>query len=213
MRPRNAEIMGPRPAVNLDHPSSTAARMWGPLTAGLSSLVSVVARGHRQGTHDALLGPAVVALLTWLAITNRWTSAAVMALVIGLTLRGLVLFGLGRVGVLANLVVSVAGGWILTTTAGADLTWLPLVSAVGMLTHIVGDFLTQEGIPVPVMWLVGDRRRLSAHLFRTGQLLERALVAPALCLLGIGLLCVRSGIHDLRSLLAVAGHLLERLPA
>ncbi len=47
-----------------------------------------------------------------------------------------------------------------------------------MLTHIAGDFLTKEGVPVPLFWLVRRSRLAPIHL-RTGAFVEKAVLVPA----------------------------------
>jgi hypothetical protein len=47
-----------------------------------------------------------------------------------------------------------------------------------VLTHIAGDFLTKEGVPVPLFWLVRRSRLAPIHL-RTGAFVEKAVLVPA----------------------------------
>ena len=74
---------------DLDTTGSTAARMWGPITRTLGTLVGSIAQGHRQGTHDAVLAPIAFAGAALLASLHPVTTGAVLAVTIGLTLRGL----------------------------------------------------------------------------------------------------------------------------
>src|SRR6185312_12569997 len=74
---------------DLDQESSTISHMWGPLTDVPSGVVGRVARGHRWGTHDALLSPVVFGLLALAASRAFWSSLLVLALAIGLALRAL----------------------------------------------------------------------------------------------------------------------------
>lgn len=193
---------------DLDSRQATASRMWGPLTQALGACVSTLARGHRWGTHDAVLAPLAFAGLTALAAWHPLTLGAVLALAIGLSLRGLALAGAGHLGAAANLLASTAGAWWLVTHGATHTQLLPLVVAAGVLVHIAGDFLTEEGIPIPVLWLFGNRSRLRAALFTTNNPLERYVVAPALSLTGLWLLSRHTGIHDLPTLLAWAEHAL-----
>ena len=71
----------------------------------------------------------------------------------------------------------------------------------------------KEGVPVPILWLLGHRRRLSVGLFGVNGLLERALIAPLLSLAAVLLLCAHLGIHDVDSLAQWCGSLLQQLPA
>ena len=171
---------------------STVARMWGPLTTTTAAVVSTLARGHRNGTHDVLLAPVVFGLLTVLATWHPWSSLFVMALGIGLALQACHVVIPGRVEttVVGNLVLSFAGAWWLTGTGTTALPWLPWAVAGGVVVHVVGDWLTVGGVPVPFTWLRGRPRRVAASLFRTGATVEHwlagTLAATALVLLYTG---------------------------
>lgn len=186
---------------DLDTTGSTAARMWGPPTRILAAGVGAVARGHRQGTHDLVLAPIVAGLAVLAAALHSVTLGMVLALTTGLALRGLTLAGAGRVGAATNLAISIVTAWWLITHGAQNLRALALVVAGGVLVHILGDLPTREGVPFPIAWLFGVRRRISLDLFRVNSPLERFIVAPALSLLGIWLLCAHLGIHDVDSLM------------
>jgi membrane-bound metal-dependent hydrolase YbcI (DUF457 family) len=163
---------------DLDQQGATISRMWGPLTDVPSGLVNLVARGHRWGTHDAVLGPIAFGLLTYAAAWNRWSSLLVLALAIGLALRALnvVIPGRAENTIIGNLVLSAGGAWLLLAHS-PNPAWLPLAVVLGVLTHIAGDALTKEGVPVPVFWLVRRSRIAPVHL-HTGALVERAVLVP-----------------------------------
>ena len=196
---------------DLDAPGSTAARMWGPPTRLLARAIGILARGHRQGTHDILLAPTVFGGVMFLAALHPASLGVVLALMIGMSLRGLALAGVGGVGAVLNLAASTAGAWWLVTHGAAELRLLPVVVAAGILVHVLGDWVTTGGIPVPVTWLTTNPRRLSLDLFRVGGILERAVVAPALSLAGILLLVTQLGIHDIPSLVDWSGSLVRHL--
>jgi hypothetical protein len=164
---------------DLDQRGSTISRMWGPVTDVPAGLVGTVARGHRWGTHDAILGPAVLGGLAHLAAGAYWSSLLLMALAIGLALRALhfVIPGRAENTVIGNLVLSWGGAWYLLGHSPTP-SWLPGAVAVGVLAHIAGDFLTKEGVPVPVFWLLRRSRLAPIHL-RTGALVEKAVLVPA----------------------------------
>lgn len=186
---------------DLDSQHSTASRMWGPITGTLSALVSRISGGHRWGTHDAILGPLSAAALVLLAATHQLAFTIVLALAIGLLIQGLVSTGLGRVGAVLNLIVSVAGAMWLTANGAAELSWLlAVVVAAGMLVHIAGDFPTTGGVPLPVVWLFNRDLRVSMSMFRTDGLLERIVITPALGLIGLWLLVAHLRITDAASL-------------
>lgn len=164
---------------DLDQRGSTISRMWGPATDVPSGLVGTVARGHRWGTHDAVLGPLVLGFLAFLAAGAYWSSLLLLALAIGLALRALhfVIPGRAENTVIGNLVLSWGGAYLLLEHSPAP-AWLPYAVGVGVLTHIAGDFLTKEGVPVPVFWLLRRSRLAPIHL-RTGAFVERAVLVPA----------------------------------
>jgi hypothetical protein len=138
-----------------------------------------VARGHRWGTHDAILGPAVLGLLAYLAAGAYWSSLLLLALAIGLALRALhfVIPGRAENTVIGNLLLSWGCAWYLLEHSPSP-AWLPYAVGVGVLTHIAGDFLTKEGVPVPILWLVRRSRLAPIHL-RTGAFVEKAVLVPA----------------------------------
>jgi hypothetical protein len=164
---------------DLDQKGSTISRMWGPVTDAPSGLVGTIARGHRWGTHDAILGPAVLGGLAHLAAGAYWSSLLLLALAIGLALRALhfVIPGRAENTVIGNLVLSWGGAYLLLEHSPSP-AWLPYAVGVGVLTHIAGDFLTKEGVPVPVFWLIRRSRLAPIHL-RTGAFVEKAILVPA----------------------------------
>jgi hypothetical protein len=164
---------------DLDQRGSTISRMWGPATDVPSGVVGTIAQGHRWGTHDAILAPAVFGLLAYLAAGAYWSSLLLLAVAIGLALRALhfVIPGRAENTVIGNLVLAWGGAWFLLEYSPGP-AWLPWAVAVGVLTHIAGDFLTKEGIPVPLFWLVRRSRLAPIHL-RTGAFVERAVLVPA----------------------------------
>lgn len=198
---------------DLDTSGSAAARMWGPLTRALGSGVGALAGGHRRGTHDAVLAPALFAAAAALACLHPVTAGVVLALTVGLALCGLSLCGAGRIGAAANLLLSAAAAWWLVAAGEEQVRVLPLVVAAGVLVHIAGDWLTVGGVPVPVLWLFGRDRRLSAALFGVDGPLERAVVAPLLSAAVVVLLCLRLGITGPASLADWVGARVQDLSA
>jgi hypothetical protein len=164
---------------DLDQQGSTISRMWGPASDVPSGVVGTVARGHRWGTHDAILGPLAFGLLAYAAAGAYWSSLLLLALAIGLALRALhfVIPGRAENTVVGNLLLSWGGAWLLLEYSPSP-AWLPYAVAVGVLTHIAGDFLTKEGIPVPLFWLIRRSRLAPIHL-RTGAFVEKAVLVPA----------------------------------
>lgn len=182
---------------DLDSQSATASRMWGPLTGALSAVVAAASGGHRRGTHDVLLGPAVAALLVGLASLNTWSLAAVLALLIGLMLRGLVLLGTGGFGSVGNFVASSAMSWWLAAQGAGELSLLLAAAVVvGMAVHIAGDALTSGGVPIPLVWLIRREARIGLGLFGADSWVEKAVVGPLLSLAVCWMLLSSLGISD-----------------
>lgn len=184
---------------DLDHPESLVSRMWGPVSATLSVFVARLARGHRAGTHDAVMAPVLIVAVTWLASWWQPAFAVVVALTIGLVLRVTLLRRGGLIGWLTNLTASAVFGWSLSlhpVMIAAGHTLLPAALAAGVWAHQLGDLLTPEGLPVPIIWLANPQRRVAIGLFTTGHLIERVVVGP---MLGVAVLVLgwwRAGIHN-----------------
>ena len=195
---------------DLDTTASSAARMWGPATRLLASGISVVARGHRQGTHDAFLAPLVLGALAWVATLHQVSPVAVLAILIGLAVRALTLLGMGRIGGFVNLAVSLLGAYLLASNAVA-LSLIPAAVVVGTLTHIVGDWPTRGGVPVPVAWLWGSERRLSAGWFDVGSPVEVYLVGPVLAIFTLLAITLRLGMQHSGAVEELLSDVLQRL--
>jgi hypothetical protein len=152
--------------------------MWGPATDVPSGAIGRLAGGHRWGTHDALLAPVAFGAVALAAANLYWSSLVVMALAIGLALRALhfVIPGRAENTVVGNLLLSFGGAWLLLSHTSQP-TWLPWAVALGVLTHIAGDLITKQGVPLPLLWLL-RRKRVALTPMRTGTTLEKAVLAP-----------------------------------
>ncbi|MGY1604277.1 metal-dependent hydrolase [Geodermatophilus sp. SYSU D00815] len=179
---------------DLDQQRTTISRMWGPITDLPAALINKVSGGHRWGTHDAVLAPLAFGFLALAAARTFPTSLLVLALAIGLALRALhfVIPGRAENTVIGNLVISWGGAWLFLDHSPPP-TWLPYAVAVGVLAHVVGDFLTREGIPVPVVWVVRKCRISPIHL-RTGATVEKVLLAPAFLVATLVFLYLNTGV-------------------
>lgn len=167
-----------------DSHSSSASRMWGPLSGAVHAIVSAISGGHRWGTHDAIAAPAVVAGLALLARDNQITAGVVIALVVGLMLQGLTTGGVVAIPAPLNLLCSVGAAWLLPAIAddiAALLEVMPAALALGVVVAIAGDFITEEGVPIPIAW-IWTRRRIGLGLFRVDGLIENGPVALLLAL-------------------------------
>lgn len=189
---------------DLDHPSATVARAFGPITElmahgvnGLSKRVYGATRtrkdddrdgGHRGLTHTWVFAAAVGGALTGaVALVGKPVVLGALFFFLSLALRGLLKDTARRFGWLG---VTVAAG-LLTWLAGAVLpedqagAWLGAVVALGCLVHCWGDSLTLSGCPwlwpIPIMgqrWYpIGTPHVLR---FRAGGTAEKWLVMPVL---------------------------------
>lgn len=173
---------------DLDHPRSTVARMWGPVTAAVAHGIRWAARGHRGGTHDIVVAPLAAILVTWLASQHQWTQGLVLAVATGLVLRSIAFAipGQDALSAAVNLGLSGAAAWLFLEH-GAAPSWLPWAVGLGVAVHILGDAVTDKGIPRPFSWVRGRRERLRGGPVRTGGGLEKFLVGPLLAVVAAGL--------------------------
>lgn len=173
---------------DLDHPSATPARAFGPISQGAARVISRLSGGHRHGTHS-LLGLAVAGLLAVGAYLNAWALAAMIWLCMGLGVRALWrrprnrpngrldwrdVAGIVHAGIAAYVAYRL-------THAGLDLSVVPAAVFVGYAVHLLGDAATETG----VNWWWPDRRRYRWASVDTGKGVEKWVVVPALYV-GIG---------------------------
>jgi membrane-bound metal-dependent hydrolase YbcI (DUF457 family) len=146
--------------ADLDHPSSTIARMWGPFSQTLARIVCKLAGGHRGITHDIVVAPALASGLAWLA--SHWFGGQLVLLAFGIGL-GLRAIGAGIPGREfwdpwpVNAGLSWGGAWWLASHGWLAPGWLAFAAGLGVVIHILGDSLTEQGVPVPLSWLPGRR--------------------------------------------------------
>ncbi|AGF73454.1 metal-dependent hydrolase [Corynebacterium halotolerans] len=163
---------------DLDSPPATVSRSFGPLSQGLSHVVENTSQalvnltrgrkdprcrnGHRTATHTLWF-----ALLTgagaWGLIGNFGKPAAMSLLFVflGLAIRGLLPEWSKKkdwyVVTAASALVALLAWRLVPTTASAAV--MGSAVAVGVLTHLLGDAITKQGIPLlaPLIPLGGRR--------------------------------------------------------
>lgn len=177
---------------DLDSSGSSAARMWGVPTQLLGGAIGRVAGGHRRGTHDLVLAPALAGGAAWLVSWSSIGQVVVLALLLGLMLRAMAITG-GPVrlrGALVNAGLSWAGAWwLVDQSASAQVSaMVPWMVAGGIVVHVLGDAMTRSGVPVPVAWITDRSRTWSLGLFRTGAGFETWVLTPLLNLAFLGAL-------------------------
>jgi len=205
--PFAATVAGYAVFPDLDHRSSSATRLLGPITGLLSrglrassEWVYQRARGPADspdgGEHRALTHTLVFALAlgsVCAATTALWGIWAVLAwLGFGL------LLAIDRLGPIALAAIGVSVvAWLPTTLHSSSLPdgqalraaieacsgWLGLAVALGCITHCLGDALTESGcaflFPLPIAGETWYELRPPAILrFRTGRRVERILIFP-----------------------------------
>lgn len=166
---------------DLDQCHSTAARSLGFLSHGFAWAVQKVSGGHRHGSHS-VLGVAVFTALAWAAchyratIPGRAGLAFTVALAVASALRALRIGGHHSDG----LGIAAAG---LVVWQGWGLALIPVACAIGCATHLAGDALTDEGIPVAWPLTKAHYKLLPEPLsFTTDTKPERWLLSPVLVL-------------------------------
>lgn len=187
---------------DLDHPSSTATAMWGPVTRVAHTVVARVARGHRVGTHDPLLAPLAAAALAYAASLHPWTAVVPIAITIGLALRALewLIPGEHERTWWINLPASLVGCWAVVQYIPAEqLWWLPVAAAIGVAMAIAGDAVTPQGVIWPASWLTGKPKPWFSGPITTGGRLELAVQVAAYAATAIGLYLAVDPLHQLLS--------------
>ncbi|HEY8454362.1 MAG TPA: metal-dependent hydrolase [Actinopolymorphaceae bacterium] len=191
-----------------DHRSSSVTVMWGPLSRAVHAVVHVVFRGHRGGTHDWFVSPAIFAGLAYLASLHEISTAIAIAVVVGAALRALafVIPGDNERFWPVNLAVSAGVGYLVAFHARLPW-WLPVAFALGVVTHIVGDAVTRSSVPRPFSWLDGrdPGDAYEGGPLRTASWYENWLVFPGLLL--VTLVALYLGVPEIAQVVsAVTGH-------
>ena len=175
---------------DMDHPSSTISRTFGPLTRGFSALLAKMLGGHRAGTHSI---PGILALggVMKLCVLFRHSPPAkiVLTAVLVVTLAAgvRILRIKGKVDDFAPIPIVVGLVWF----SDVSLSAVPLALMLGCAVHVAGDCATNSGCPL--LWPI-SKERFGLHLFSTGKWVEKRLVYPAI-VVGAVLLGVRQVIH------------------
>jgi membrane-bound metal-dependent hydrolase YbcI (DUF457 family) len=142
---------------DIDEPGSTISNKLGsttghrsivaPITRLISHIVRKIGGGHRMLTHSllfcAIVGIGFYELDAHWAV---WTGAITFFLAAGLTMFALLPLDLGR-SKLITPIVAIGGGAYLYYHPFAPIT-LAFVVAAGTALHLLGDFLTKDGIPI-----------------------------------------------------------------
>ncbi len=192
---------------DLDHRSSTATRLLGPVTQLLSWLLRSISvavyratRGPRDertgGEHRALTHTVAGAAATGVLVAAATSLGGpwICAVIAGFALL-LAVAALGR-WMLAPAAATFAGWLIIDDRPTAVLTglgqvagWLGIAVTTGMIVHSLGDMLTNSG--APLIWPIPIRGETWFELrpplvhFATGGLMENGVIAPACTVLAV----------------------------
>lgn len=164
---------------DLDCPSSTIARTYGPLTDGLSHAIAWLSGGHRNGTHSILGIGVFTGLALGAALAGGWALRVTVWLLLGVAARalGIAIPRRGGLTALAHAAGMGAAAWAIVYAGLAPVFIVPVAVGIGCVAHIAGDCLTDAGCPLG--WPF-SQRMLSAELLDTGSWVETRLLSPAL---------------------------------
>lgn len=143
---------------DLDHPAATLARVLGPVTKTVASVVGTLAGGHRKGTHTVWFATGVVFLFGWLFTQDFGWHPEAVTIFVGLYLVAMIL-RLGPKPRTGPAELTYAGVAAVGTASIIyflpDPWWLPWAVGLGVVGHLVGDALTTEKIrPFFPLWNV-----------------------------------------------------------
>ncbi|NLA55718.1 MAG: metal-dependent hydrolase [Corynebacterium humireducens] len=163
---------------DLDSPQATVSRSFGPFSLALSRVMEGTARsfvnltrgsrdrrcghGHRTATHTlwfALLAGVAASYL--IGAFGKPAEIGLLFVFLGLAIRGLLPEWSKKKDWLAVTGVSAlvaAGAWVYVPTTASALVMGSAVT-VGVLTHLAGDSITRNGIPLLAPLVPVGRRR------------------------------------------------------
>ncbi|MHB1721039.1 MAG: metal-dependent hydrolase [Acidimicrobiales bacterium] len=153
-----AAVVGTGAALlpDLDEPGSTVSHLLEPVSGIVARGLRRLAGGHRMATHSLLAGILAgvgtygLSYLSLGTIDHHSIPATAVPLVVcvALALRGLIPRGF-RPGHIAALILGLAAAWLILLHVGIGI-WLPLAVGGGWMSHLLGDWLTEGG--VPLLW-------------------------------------------------------------
>lgn len=165
---------------DIDEQHSVIANKLGPISRVVSSFTHSVAGGHRQATHSLLFTLAVGAAMVPAAHT-RIGAAIVVFCAWALALRLILPKTIRGSGIAVNLLIPAGVGYYVYYFR-YNGTWLAIAAGAGVLLHLLGDFMTKEG--VPFLWGVTKRHFAVPVLGHTNSVREQV----SRVLMGLGIL-------------------------
>ena len=134
---------------DLDSPHATVTHSLGIVTKVLTSFITKLAGGHRNGTHS-LIGVACFTAFSILMALHPISSAIYAGLLLAMGLASLRI-AYKKVTWHHTLTVMAAVIAIVTATTidiPISLSVIPVATAVGVIAHLIGDMMTKEGCPL-----------------------------------------------------------------
>jgi membrane-bound metal-dependent hydrolase YbcI (DUF457 family) len=162
---------------DVDHPDASVAETFGFVTKSFAWLIEHISGGHRHGTHS-LAGIAAFTGAAYAAEHSRQTLGGKIGLGFLLVLALAAGIRALKIGGHAGDLLAIAGAAAMLGS-GFGVARIPWAIAVGTATHLAGDMLTNEGIPIA--WPLSRQHfRLlpEPFAFTTGSRPERWVVAP-----------------------------------
>lgn len=135
---------------DFDHPQATLARVLGPVTKEIASVICKLSGGHRKGTHTIWFAAIMVGLSTFLSVAFG-RNANLPLVFVGYFIALMILRLAPRRGSGAGeliYAIEAAGLTYATYRFVHSWWWLPWAVGMGVIWHIVGDILTVEGVPI-----------------------------------------------------------------
>lgn len=170
---------------DIDHPDSTVSNVYGPITRTLALVLD-----HRKQTHS-IPGVLVFCTAVYFAAVNAnepmyspvwWVSRSLLFVVLTLiyasTLRLFHIKGWLDDFIPIPVCAMITYGESVLHDLGVrpfPFQDLPLLVALGMLTHILGDWITKQ--PIPILWPLSSKGS-SLKLFKAGGKFEMWIMLP-----------------------------------
>jgi len=139
---------------DVDHHNATIAHSGGMATKAIAGAAQSLSGGHRHGLHSLL---AIIGFYFGTMLLGRWEaqvpvlglipvgSAVLFLALVAFALRAL---KLSRGSMLKLWGTAFVGTAAMLWFAPEHLTWLPTSVLVGVILHLIGDFLTVGGLPL-----------------------------------------------------------------
>lgn len=158
-----------------DHHSGTIANSLSPVSDGVVKVIEKVSGGHRKGTHS-ILGVVVFTAIAWflslLSVDTGIEGVGTVLIGPGIMCVLLVAFALKALKITRDTKVlpwttSLTLAALIAIFAPEEWFWMPFCVALGCVVHILGDFITTNG--VPLFWPL---RFKSPYWMRDGRGIE-----------------------------------------